>query len=114
MSQNSSCTALLQLLVRNLVSVSDKGTSSRSRITNDAGDLLDELFARRLGGLADALGSLTGSLANRLGRGLGDLVVDLLGLGDTVDGEELGLEDCGTLLGGDLLIGSEGGHHTEG
>lgn len=102
--------------MRNLVGVGDKGTGSRSRIDNDAGDLLDELLARRLGGVADALGSLTGSLADRLGRGLGNLVVDLLGLGDTVDGEELGLEDCGArLLGGDGLswIG-RGGDHTEG
>lgn len=62
------------------VGVSDNSLDNIGSLSNLAGDLLSNALLSCLSGLAGLLG------------GLDD---DLLRLGDTVDANELGLEDCG-------------------
>lgn len=76
----------LQLLVNGgVISIREDGLGGVGSLSDDAGDLLGNLLGSRLGSFLSALGGLL-SLLDNLG-------LDLLGLGDAIDADELRLED---------------------
>jgi hypothetical protein len=77
------------LMLGSVIGIGDDGCGGGSSIGNSLGDLT--------GNLLSGLGSSLSSLADGLGGALGafnNLGLDLLGLGDTIDANELGLENC--------------------
>lgn len=94
-------------MLRSVISVCNDGLGGISSIDNS----LSNLTSNILGGRCGRLSSLTDSLGGSLGT-LDNLCLDLLGLGDALNSNELCLENCRfVVLGGEYEAGGTGGNN---